>query len=167
MRASIIELIDVLEEETLLVKQLVLALQEDQQRIIKQDVEGLEESNRHKEERVVRFQALEQVRQNLTERIGQRLGLQPDELRVARISPLLGEDGKGLEEAADKLRAVVASLGELVAVSQGFLEQSILGIRGLLSLIQSMRTPDPGTYNATGRFEQSTRTEAISVRKEV
>ena len=94
MRASIVELVDVLEQETLLVKQLVLALQEDQQRIIKQDVEGLEESNRHKEERVVRFQALEQVRQSLTEPIGQRLGLQPDELRVGRNSPLLGEYGK-------------------------------------------------------------------------
>ena len=121
MRASIVELIDVLEQETLLVKQLVLALQEDQERIIKQDVEGLEGSNRHKEERVVRFQALEQVRQSLTEQIGQRLGLQTDELRVAQISPLLGENGVGLEEAADKLRAVVASLGELVAVSRGFL----------------------------------------------
>ncbi len=167
MRASIVELIDVLEQETLLVKQLVLALQEDQERIIKHDVEGLEGSNRHKEERVVRFQALEQVRQSLTGQIGQRLGLQTDELRVAQISPLLGENGVGLEEAADKLRAVVAGLGELVAVSRGFLEQSILGIRDLLSLIQSMRTPDPGTYNAAGRFEQSTRTEAMTVRKEV
>ena len=167
MRASIVELIDVLEQETLLVKQLVLALQEDQERIIKQDVEGLEGSNHHKEESVVRFQALEQVRQSLTGRIGQRLGLQPDELSVSRISPLLGENGVGLEEAADKLRAVVAGLGELVAVSRGFLEQSILGIRDLLSLIQSMRTPDPGTYNAAGRFEQSTRTEAMTVRKEV
>ena len=69
---------------------------------------------------MVRFQALEQVRLSLTERIGQRLGLQPDELRVSRISPLLGENGVGLEEAADKLRAVVAGLGELVAVSRAF-----------------------------------------------
>ena len=55
MKASVLELIDTLEQETSLVKELVLALQEDQQRIIKQDVVGLEESNLHKEERVVRF----------------------------------------------------------------------------------------------------------------
>lgn len=166
MKASVLELIDTLEQETSLVKELVLALQEDQQRIIKQDVEGLEASNLHKEERVVRFQALENVRQGLTARIGQRLGLQPEEVRVSRISPLLGEQATGLEEAADKLRAVVASLGELVAVSRGFLEQSILGIRGLLSLIQSMRTPEPGTYNAAGRYEQTASPGALTVRRE-
>lgn len=166
MKASVLELIDTLEQETSLVKDLVLALQEDQQRIIKQDVEGLEASNLHKEERVVRFQALENVRQGLTARIGQRLGLQPEEVRVSRISPLLGEQATGLEEAADKLRAVVASLGELVAVSRGFLEQSILGIRGLLSLIQSMRTPEPGTYNAAGRYEQTASPGALTVRRE-
>ncbi len=167
MRASVVELIDILEQETSLVKELVVALQEDQQRIIKQDVEGLEASNLHKEKRVVRFQALEQVRSGLTERIGQRLGLQPEELRVSRISPLLGDDREGLDEAADKLRAVVASLGELVAVSRGFIEQSILGIRGLLSLIQSMRTPDPGTYNSTGRYEHSASPGALTVRRQV
>ncbi len=167
MRASVVELIDILEQETSLVKELVAALQEDQQRIIKQDVEGLETSNLHKEKRVVRFQALEQVRRGLTDRIGQRLGLQPEEVRVSRISPLIGEDGEGLEEAADKLRAVVASLGELVAVSRGFIEQSILGIHDLLSLIQSMRTPDPGTYNSAGRYEYSASPGAMTVRRQV
>ena len=167
MKASVLELIDTLDQETSLVKELVLALQEDQQRIIKQDVVGLETSNLHKEERVVRFQALENVRQGLTARIGQRLGLQPEEVRMSRISPLLGEQATGLEEAADKLRAVVASLGELVAVSRGFLEQSILGIRGLLSLIQSMRTPEPSTYNAAGRYEQTSPPGALTVRREV
>ena len=167
MNASVLELIDILEQETSLVKELVLALQEDQQRIIQQDVQGLEASNLHKEARVVRFQALERVRQGVTERIGRRLGLPQEEVRVSRICLLLGEDGEGLEDAADKLRAVVASLGELVAVSRGFLEQSILGIRGLLSLIQSMRIPDPGTYNSAGRYEHSAPPGAMTVRREV
>lgn len=167
MTATTLELVEVLEQETVLVRELVQALQQDQQRILQQDIEGLEASNLHKEGCVVRFQALEQLRQRLTERIGQQLDLPADDVRVSRISPLLGKEGRLLEDAADKLRAVVASLGELVAVSCGFLEQSILGIRGLLSLIHSMRTPEPGTYNASGRFEQPTQTAALAVRREV
>lgn len=167
MSATAQELVDVLDQETALVAELVEALQQDQQRILKQDIEGLEASNLRKEACVVRFQALEQVRQRLTERIGAELGLPADEVRVSRISPLLGPEGPRLDDAADKLRAVVASLGELVAVSCGFLEQSILGIRGLLSLIHSLRTPEPGTYNASGRFEQPANPSAFAVRREV
>ena len=62
---------------------------------------------------------------------------------------------------------MLSSLQELVAVGRGFLEQSILGIRSLLSLIHSLRTPEPQTYDASGRFERRDDAEAIAVRREV
>jgi len=167
MREIVSELIGVLDQEAELVKKLVEILQQDHTRIIKQDIDGLEESNRCKEERVLRFQALEEARLELTGRLGSALGLAPEEMRVSTICPLLGPDGKDLEQAAEKLRALVGSLNELVAVGRGFLEQSILGIRGLLCLIQSLRTPEPQTYDASGRFELTPVPEAMAVRREV
>jgi flagellar biosynthesis/type III secretory pathway chaperone len=161
------ELISVLEQETQLVKRLVEVLQADQQRVVKQDIAGLETSNREKEGLVLRLQATEQSRRQLTERLGTSLGLAADELRVSKICPLLGPEGVQLENAADKLRAVAGGLAELVAVSRGFLEQSILGIRGMLSLIQSLRTPAPDTYDANGHMTQPRQTEALAVRRQV
>ncbi len=167
MRALVSELVAVLEQESELVKELVEILQADQKRIIKQDIEGLEDSNRSKEGRVLRFQALEESRLALTQRLGEALGLSADEMRVSIICPRLGAEGRALEQAAEKLRALVGSLNELVAVSRGFLEQSILGIRGLLCLIQSLRTPEPQTYDATGRFQPIAVPDATAVRREV
>ena len=167
VRGVVSELVGVLEKESELIKELVEILQQDQKRIIKQDIVGLEDSNRCKEGQVLRLQALEESRLALTERLGQGLGLAPDEMRVSTICPLLGPEAKDLEQAAEKLRALVGSLNELVAVGRGFLEQSILGIRGLLCLIQSLRTPEPHTYDASGRFEQPSEPEALAVRREV
>ena len=167
MTAPVSELVTVLEQESELIKELVEILQADQKRIIKQDIEGLEDSNRSKEGRVLRFQALEKSRLALTQRVGEALGLGSDEMRVSSICARLGPEAKALEQSAEKLRALVGSLNELVAVSRGFLEQSILGIRGLLCLIQSLRTPEPQTYDANGRFEPTASPDAIAVRREV
>jgi flagellar biosynthesis/type III secretory pathway chaperone len=161
------ELISVLDQETQLVKRLVEVLQADQQRVVKQDIAGLETSNREKEGLVLRLQAIEQSRRQLTEQIGGALGLTADELRVSKICPLLGPEGVQLENAADRLRAVAGGLAELVAVSRGFLEQSILGIRGMLSLIQSLHSPAPETYDANGHITPPRQSEALAVRRQV
>jgi len=63
---------------------LVEALQADQQRIVKHDIEELEASNRAKEELVLTFQVLEQNRLELTARLGHELGIPADEVRVSR-----------------------------------------------------------------------------------
>ena len=55
---------------------------------------------------------------------------------------------------------------ELIAVSRGFLEQSILGVRGLLSLFQSLRTPSPDTYDATGRVHAAGEAAPMTFRRE-
>jgi flagellar biosynthesis/type III secretory pathway chaperone len=167
MTMPVPELISVLDQETQLVKRLVEVLQADQQRVVKQDIAGLETSNREKEGLVLRLQVAEQTRRQLTERTGSALGLAAEDLRVSKICPLLGPEGAQLENAAEKLRAVAGGLAELVAVSRGFLEQSILGIRGMLSLIQSLRTPAPDTYDATGHITQPRRTDALAVRRQV
>jgi len=167
MKPVIAELIGVLENESLLVKELVQLLQDDQQRIIKHDVDALENSNRRKEALVLRFQSLEGSRLGLTQELGASLGLGNDDMRISSICPLLDPEDQELENAAEKLRALVGSLQELVAVGRGFLEQSILGIRSLLGLIQSLRTPDPQTYTSKGQFEQSLQTQTPMVRREV
>jgi flagellar biosynthesis/type III secretory pathway chaperone len=167
MSPALDELITVLERESDLLKELVQLLQDDQERLIKHDVAALEGSNRRKEEVVLRFQSLEGSRLGLTQQLGTSLGLTTEELRISKICAQLGPEGKDLENAAQKLRALVGSLQELVAVSRGFLEQSILGIRSLLALIQSLQTPDPQTYGSTGQFERSSEPEAMTVRREV
>ncbi len=167
MSAEVAELVRVLEQETKLARELVETLQADQRRIIDQDVEGLEESNRAKEALVLRFEALEQSRRELTGRVAAMLGLPADQARVSAFCDRLGAHADPLQQAAENLRAVIASLKELVDVGRGFLEQSILGIRGLLSLIQSLRTPGPQTYDATGRFAAPETSPPVTVRREV
>ena len=156
----------VLDDEIAVLGQLLDVLQADQERIVRHDVEGLEASNRSKEGIVLRFQALEQMRGQLTLQIGRELGIPPDEVRVSRIAPLLGGDGARLRDSAAKLRALVTSLGELISVSRGFLEQSIMGVRSLLSLIQSLRAPEPAGYDALGRHSERPDPGALAVRRE-
>jgi len=167
MHPSVTHLIQVLDEESRELHDLVEALQADQQRIIKQDIAALEDSNLRKEELILRFQSLERARLEITHQLGASLGLGSDEMQISKICPRLGAESKPLHEAAEKLRALVGTLQELIAVGRGFLEQSILGIRGLLALIHSLRTPDPQTYGSTGRFENDPHPEAIAVRREV
>lgn len=161
------ELVGVLSREARLAHELLEILQLDQQRIVRHDVEGLEVSNRAKEELVLGFQALEQTRLELTARLGSELGLPADELRVSRICPLLGDEGEALRAAAERLRALLGSLRELLAVSRGFVEQSVQGVRTLLGLIQSLRAPEPGAYDAAGRMLARPDPGALALRREV
>lgn len=167
MTPPISELVAVLDREGSLIKELIDVLQRDQKRIIQQDVDALEESNRSKEALVLRFQVLEDSRAVLTQQLGAQLGLAADDVRVSKICPLLGPQGQALQDAAAKLRALIESLQELLAIGRGFLEQSILGIRGLLGLIQSLRTGEPQTYDAAGRFQPLAEPEAMTIRREV
>jgi len=167
MTDATIALVRVLGEETELVRSLVGILQIDQKRIIEHDIEALERSNTEKEELVLRLQGAEAARRQLTERLGTSLGLAPEDHRVSCMCPLLGEHGAELERAAGTLRAVVGSLAELVALSRGFLEQSILGIRSVLALLLTLRTPEPATYDANGRFAAPRDQQPVSVRREV
>jgi flagellar biosynthesis/type III secretory pathway chaperone len=161
------ELTGVLAREARLAQELLEILQLDQQRIVRHDVEGLEASNRTKEELVLGFQVLEQTRLELTGRLGCELGLAAEELRVSRICPLLGAEGEALRAAAERLRALLSSLRELLAVSRGFIEQSVQGVRTLLGLIQSLRTPEPSAYDAAGRMVAHADPGALALRREV
>ena len=167
MSAGVRDLTRILDEETALAKQLVEMLQQDQRRVIEQDVDALEESNLRKEELILRLGALEQSRRDVARALAGSLGVPPDEARVAALCERLGPAGAPLEASAQKLRAVLASLGELVAVGRGFLEQSILGIRSMLNLIQTLRAPDPGAYDASGRPAQPTEGQPMTLRQEV
>ncbi len=166
MKAVVEELIAVLDGETRLACNLLEQLQTDHKLIIHQEIVALEASNLVKEELIIRFQSLEEQRMRLTLQLGNALGIPAEELRISKICPQLGADGTALESSAEKLRAVIGSLSELVAISRGFLEQSILGIRGLLSLIQSLRTPDAQTYGADGQVEAASSNDAVSIQRE-
>ncbi len=160
-------LIAVLEEQTRLARELVEILQADQQRILRQEIAALEASSTAKETLALRMHAAEQARRRATEALAVELGL-PDgaDARVTALAATLGAEGPALERAAENLRAVVGSLRELVALSRGFLEQSILGIRGLLQLLHSLRAPQPPTYDALGRVAAQPDPGAIAVRRE-
>ena len=165
--SDVARLIDYLRRETELVRELSGILQQDHKCIVAQDVEALERSNRTKEERVLAFQSLEHERREVAARLAAQIGLPADDVRVSTLAPALDPaDGRALEESAETLRAAVGALAELIAVSRGFLEQSILGVRGLLSLIQSLRSPQPGTYDATGRPAQGD-PSGLALRREV
>jgi flagellar biosynthesis/type III secretory pathway chaperone len=165
--ADIAALVDVLREETKLARELVETLQEDQRRILEQDIPGLEQSNGGKETLVIRFESLEQARRDATGQLAARLGLSPEEASLSVLCERLGPEARHLQEAAESLRAVIGSLKELVEIGRGFLEQSIVGIRGLLSLIQSLRTPATHTYDARGRSAAPESSASVVVRREV
>jgi flagellar biosynthesis/type III secretory pathway chaperone len=159
-------LVDALVQQTELMRALVELLQQDRASIVKHDIEALEESNRRKEEVVLRLHAAERVRQRHSEQVARTLGLADSDVRVSALCARLGPEGQRLHAAAETLRAVVGSLRELVAVSHGFLEQSILGIRGLLGLITSLRSHDDVTYDASGRIAAPAASGGLALRQE-
>lgn len=168
MKPELAKLVQILDDETALCLDLVGELQADQTRVLQQDVAGLEASTARKEQMVLRLQLLEQSRRPTSEKLGHNLELVPAEVCVSALCERLGSDGIELEQAAERLRAVLAGLRELVAVGRGFLEQSIVGIRGLLALIQSLRAPESAhTYDPSGRIATVESTPAIAVRREV
>lgn len=167
MSAAIQGLRDVLAQQTELLKQLVELLQRDHQSIVAHDVEALESSNQRKEELVVRLHAAERMRQELCRSAAAALGVRPEQATVSKLCAALGPEGRALEESAQKLRAVVGGLRELVRVSHGFLEQSILGIRGLLALIGTLHARGAGTYDATGRIALDPHAPPVALRQEV
>ena len=166
MSAPLEQLVRLLDEQTDLARKLVEALQADQQLIIRHDVTALEHSNRHKEELVMRLHSTERRRQDSALCLCRDLGL-TGEATVARLREHLGAEGQALSDAADRLRAVVAGLRELVAVSHGCLEQSILGIRGLIGLIAAVRAQESGTYNAAGCIASGTQPPSLALRQQV
>jgi flagellar biosynthesis/type III secretory pathway chaperone len=167
MSSAIQSLRDVLAQQTELLKELVELLQLDQRSIVAHDVAALESSNQRKEELVLRLHAAERQRQELCRSAATALGLRPEQVTVAKLCAALGAEGRSLDEAAQKLRAVVGCLRELVRVSHGFLEQSILGIRGLLALIGSLNARGAGTYDASGRMALDPHAPPVALRQEV
>ena len=167
MNQDLATLVSVLHQEKDLARALVEVLQADQRRVLEQDIAGLEKSNAQKEHLVLRFQMLEQARREASLRLATGVGIPPQELRVSVLCERLGPEGSALLDAAENLRAVIGSLDELVKVGRGFLEQSILGIRGLLGLLQSLRTPSPQTYDSTGRYAPQQSAAPVAVRREV
>jgi len=171
MSALPAQIVELLAQQTELAKGLLEALQADKQSIIAHDTAALEQSNRHKEALVARLHAAERRRHDACLELARTLGLTPEDAVVARIAERLraqglGAQGQSLSDAADRLRAVILSLRELVAVSHGFLEQSILGIRGLIGLIATVRARDAGTYDATGRIAVDPSSAPIALRQE-
>jgi flagellar biosynthesis/type III secretory pathway chaperone len=159
-------LLAVLRQQTSVCRSLVESLQQDRALVLRNEVAALEQSNQRKENLVLQLQQFERSRQQETQNLAAKLGIAADEARVSTLAPLLGGEGAALEEAAGNLRAVVASLKELVAVSYGFLEQSIVGIRSVLGLIASLRGEAVQTYDATGQIA-APGTERATLRSEV
>ena len=159
-------LLAVLREQTAVCCLLVQTLQEDRARVVRNRVEALEESNQRKEGLVLQLQQLEFARQRETQQLAEKLGVPLAEARISTLAERLGPEAAALQAAAESLRAVVASLKELLAVSYGFLEQSILGIRSVLGLIASLRGGDSQVYDSSGRIAEPSG-ERASVRSEV
>ncbi|MFQ5698202.1 MAG: flagellar protein FlgN [Myxococcota bacterium] len=168
MKPELAALVQVLDDETALCRDLVRELQADQTRVLQQDIAGLEASTARKEERVLKLQLLEQARGPISETLGRNLDLAPEQICVSSLCERLGSEGIVLEQAAERLRAVLAGLRELVTVGRGFLEQSIVGIRGLLALIQSLRAPETAhTYDGSGQIAAAQSAPPVAVRREV
>lgn len=138
MSAAIQSLREVLALQTELVKELVELLQQDQSSIVGHDIAALESSHPRKAELALRLHSAERQRQELCRSAATALGLRPEQVTVPKLCAALGAEGRKLEDTARKLRALVGALRELVCVSQGFVAQSILGIRELLERIDSL-----------------------------
>lgn len=158
------ELLGLLQQQAAVCRELVELLQGDRGLVVRHEIGALERSNERKQALVLQLQALERSRQQRAEALARTLGVEP---RVSQLVPQLGAEGNALQAAADNLRALVASLRELVAISHGFLEQSILGIRGTLALIGSLREPPlPTTYDASGRLASAAASGGLTLRRE-
>lgn len=145
------ELIDVLEKEDAVYKQLIPITEEKTKVIIKNDLDALQAITDKEQDAVERLSALEKKRGEIMINMGTVLNRDPKTLKLRTMVELLAKrpaEQKRLAVLHDSLTAQIKHLAALNDKNKMLIDQSLEMIQFEMNLIQNTRMV-PGTGNYT------------------
>ncbi|NNL66224.1 MAG: flagellar protein FlgN [Myxococcales bacterium] len=139
------ELLEVLESEERLYRELREVLQEERVMIVKLDAAGLEDAVMRKEALSAEGRLLEEGRIAVAQRLADALGLEGDRPTLGRLCDALGDEAGDLREAHGRLLALIGAVRELLDANAGFAGDSLGQVRATLQLLGRV-LPGDATY---------------------
>ncbi len=150
MASLIEELIDILDQENQLYRQLLPIAMEKTQVIVKNDTAALQEITGREQLAVDRINSLERRRDDVMDNIRTVIGKKAGTLNLTSLIVLLGKQPKEqriLSTLHDNLKATVLNLQEINDRNKSLIQQSLEMIEFNMNFIQSTRmSPGNNTY---------------------
>lgn len=151
MASLIEELINTLEQENEIYKQLIPVSEEKTKIIVSNDLQALQNITAKEQNIIERINGLEKKREEVIVNIGTVIGKKPNLLNIGAIANLLEkqpEEQKQLSIIHDNLKKTIQRLMEINSHNKSLIDQSLEMIEFNMNFIQSTRML-PGNNNYT------------------
>ncbi len=153
--ASLMEnLIDTLEEESVLYEELLILSQKKTPIIVSGNIENLTKITDEEQLVVDKISVLEKKRETVTKDIADVLNKDPESIKLTNLIELLGKqpkEQKKLSEVRDRLREAVGNVRKINEHNQDLIRHSLEMVEFDLNMIQSMRqAPETANYGRSG-----------------
>ena len=147
------DLSDLLRREFDVYQSLLSLLQKERRIVVDCSVEDLIQTNKEKENLVLKIRILEESREAMLEKIAEKMGLAMDEVTLSRLEEKLKEPfASQLRSLRSKLSAILQSIREVNEENRVFLQHSVDFVKGSLALIRYLTVSSP-KYMATGTLD--------------
>ena len=138
------ELSDLVEKEFDAYRSLLSLLQKERRIVVDCSVEELIQTNKEKENLVLKLRILEQSREAILEKLAGGMGLSGGELTLSKLEHRLKEPfASQLRTLRTKLSAVLCSIREMNEENRVFLQHSADFVRESLALIRYLTVSSP------------------------
>jgi flagellar biosynthesis/type III secretory pathway chaperone len=147
------DLSDLLCKEFDVYRSLLSLLQKERRIVVNCSIEELIQTNKEKENLVLKIRILEESWEAILEKIAEKMGLSMDEVSLSRLEERLKEPfASQLRSLRSKLSAILQSIREVNEENRVFLQHSVDFVKGSLALIQYLTVSSP-KYMATGALD--------------
>jgi flagellar biosynthesis/type III secretory pathway chaperone len=147
------DLSDLLHKELDVHRSLLSLLQKERRIVVDCSTEELIQTNKEKENLVLKIRILEQSREAILRKIADKMGLSADELTLSKLEERLKEPfATQLQTLRSKLSAILQSIREVNQENRVFLQHSVDFVKGSLALIRYLTVSSP-TYMASGTLD--------------
>lgn len=147
------DLSDLLRREFDIYRSLLSLLQKERRIVVDCSIEDLIQTNKEKENLVLKIRILEQSREAILEKLADRMGLLPDELTLSTLEQRLKEPfATQLRTLHSNLSAILQSIREVNEENRIFLQHSVDFVKGSLALIRYLTVSSP-KYMASGALD--------------
>ena len=155
MNDTLIELIEVINEEVRTFHRLLTSLQEEQRVIVEDDLQGIEEIVADQQQLAVYAHQIEARRIQLVDELALRLDLQPDNVSLSRLVEVL--EGPHSEELANMREQLLELNGKIRATSENnafLIRQSLRYTERCLDILTGQQV-ERGVYGQFGKAKRS------------
>jgi flagellar biosynthesis/type III secretory pathway chaperone len=161
MHALIDDLTGVLRKEIEQYRQLLVLIRRERGRIVRGELTTLADVVRKKEVLTRDLEQLEASRRTLLDQVATALGVEGEELTLARLAGMVPEEsGSTLRSLLAEFRGVVGLLVAANDLNRTLLDRSLDLVQGSLALFKTVVSRSP-VYGSAGRLEDTGRPLAV------